>query len=152
MVCNNAVVEWVDDHYRITLPPDKQKEKNDLLRQAVEKYNGYIHIEISKVKKPKSIEQNNLFHAILGEYFLSGLHSYSTWDELKANLKYRYGGRIQVGYKMKEGAKVVVLKSVGDYNTEELWVLTDSTIKEALIAGLDTKKFHKILEEIKYEI
>jgi len=152
MVCNNAEATWVEDHYKVKLPLDKQKEKNDVLRQAVDRYNGFVHIEISKVLKPKSIEQNNLFHGILGAYFLSGLHSCKTYLELKNLMKYRWGAGFLHTLQLPDGNSYGILKSVADYKMDELASLIDGTIKEMLQVGVHSTKFLDILEAIEYEV
>lgn len=152
MVANNARAEYIDGRYRLTLPPNKQEEKDAILKQAVDKYNGYVHVKIEKVHKPKSIEANALFHALLTEYYLSNLHSCHSWQGLKDQLKYRFGAGFLHTLILPDGNKYGILKSVGDYNTDELSKLIDGTIKDMLIKRVDSKKFREILEGINYEI
>ena len=152
MVCNNAVVEWVKDHYKVTLPPDKQKEKNEVLRKAVERNAGYVHMEISAVRKPKSIKANNLFHGVLGVYFLSGLHSCATYDELRNLMKYRWGAGFLNTLKLPDGKSYGILKSIAAYTIKEIGSLNDGTIREMIQVGVRSKKFEEILEEIDFKI
>lgn len=152
MKCNNARAEKIDGRYRLTIPPEYQEEKEAVLKQAVEKYNGFVHVEISKVRKPKSIEANALFHSVLTEYYLSGLHSCKSWQELKNQLKYQFGYGFIHTLTLPDGEKYGVLKSVGDYNSKELSDLIDGTIKDMLIKGVVSTKFKDILNEIKFEV
>ncbi len=150
MICNNAKAEYIDGRYRLTMPSDKQAEKDEILKQAVEKYNGYCHVEITKVHKPKSIEANALFHSLLTEYYKSGCHSCDTWDGLKISLKLRYGAGM-IHQEEVDGQKIGFLKSMGDYTTTELSGTIDGTIKEMLQTGVSSKKFNEILKGINYE-
>jgi len=150
MTCNNARAEKKGDRYTLTIPDEYQEEKNKVLAEAIEKYNGYVHIEISRVRKPKSIEANNLFHGVLTEYYKSGLHSVRTWQELKDTLKLRYGAGFLHTLEI-DGEQYGILKSVAEYTSQELSELIDGTIKECLQVGLDSKKFREILEGIKYD-
>ncbi len=148
MKCNNAeVTDNGDDRFSITLPPDKQEEKLAVLNEAVDKYNGYCHIEISRVHRPKSVEANALFHALLTEYYKSGCHSVTTWQGLKDTLKYRYGAGF-LHMLVVDGQHYGILKSEADYNTAELSSLIDGTKSEMLQVGVQSKKFEEILKEI----
>lgn len=152
MTCNNAKAVYVDGHYSLTIPDDKQSEKNEVLKEAVEKYNGYVHIEISRVRKPKSIQQNNLFHALITEYYISGLHSCNSWQALKNQMKYQFGEGFVQTLTLADGEKYGILKSLADYSMSELSRLTDNVIADMLIVGVDSTKFKEILETIKYEV
>lgn len=148
MKCNNAVVtDNGEGRYSLTIPPDKQDEKLAVLKEAVEKYNGYCHVEISRVHRPKSVEANALFHALLTEYYESGCHSVTTWQELKDTLKYRYGAGFLHMLEV-DGERYGILKSEADYNTAELSGLIDGTISEMKQTGVQTQKFEEILEGI----
>ncbi len=149
MKCNNAIVKYHDGgRYSLTIPEDKQAEKQEVLKEAVEKYNGYCHVEISKVHKPRSLEANNLFHALLGEYYKSGCHSEDTWEGLKDVLKFRYGIKIE---KVIDEKEITTLKHTAEYNTEEFAPLVDGTIKEMFLTGVTSKKFTEILTGINYD-
>ena len=150
MTCNNAKAEYIDGRYRLTMPSDKQAEKDEVLKQAVEKYNGYCHVEISKVRKPKSIEANALFHSLLTVYYSSGCHSCDTWEGLKISLKMRYGAGL-IHQETIDGEKIGFLKSMSEYTTVELSGCIDGTIKEMLLTGVSSKKFTEILEGINYD-
>jgi hypothetical protein len=152
MICNNARATFADDHYSLTIPENKQAEKDAVLKQAVEKYNGYVHVEISKVRKPKSVEGNRLFHGLVTEYYISGLHSCASWQELKNQLKYQFGAGFIHTIKLPDGKEYGILKSVAEYSMHELYELTNGTIADMLIQGVDSAKFKEILAKIKYEV
>ena len=149
MMCNNALVlESKEGRYSIELPEDKKAEMQEVCKQGIEKYHGYVHVEITKVRKPRSIEQNNLFHAILAQYYISGVHSCANMEELKTEMKYKYGVHISV----PKFSDVVFLKSTTEYNTGELSSLTNDMIREMLANGVKTKKFSDILDEIGFSL
>ena len=152
MICNNAKASYKDGHYSLTIPDDKQAEKNEVLKEAVEKYNGYCHVEISRVRKPKSEKQIRLIHGLFTEYYVSGLHSYHSWQELKNEMKYRFGEGFSQTMALADGQKYGILKSLANYSMNELYHLTNNVIADMLIVGVDSKKFKEILETIKYEV
>jgi len=117
--------------------------------------------------------QNNAFHALVQEFFRSGCHSYTcaSWQELKDFIKRDMG----VGYDKyfvatPDGAKktstseeaVALLKSYGitdikkycfgnlkswsEYTKNERKKTMDLLISTMMQAGVNTKKFHEILE------
>ena len=148
MICNNARATFADGHYSLTIPEDKQAEKDAVLKEAVERYNGYVHVEISRVRKPKSIQQNKLFHALITEYYISGHHSCDSWQALKNQMKYQFGEGFIQTLTLADGEKYGILKSLADYSMSELSRLTDGVIADMLITGVNSKKFDEILKEI----
>jgi len=149
MKCNNAIVKYHDSgRYSLTIPLDKQEEKQAVLKEAVEKYNGYCYTEISRVKRPRSLEQNNLFHALLGVYYLSGCHSSKTLSDLKMTLKARYGIKKEF---VVDDETITMVKHTADYKVDEFTPLIDGTIKEMFLTGVSSKKFDEILEGINYD-
>ena len=152
MTCNNARASVVDNHYSLTLPEYVQTEKDAVLKEAIEKYNGFVHVEISRVRKPKSLESNNLFHALLTEYYKSGKHSCNSWQELKNLLKYQFGAGFEQTLTLPDGNQYGILKSLSLYTQAEINGLIDGTIADMLIKDVESKKFRQILETIKYEV
>ena len=150
MTCNNAKAEYSNGQYHLILPPDKQAEKQAVLKEAIEKQGGYFHIEISRVRKPKSIQQNKLFHALITEYYISGLHSCDSWQALKNQMKYQFGEGFIQTLTLADGEKYGILKSLADYSMSELSRLTDNVIADMIQAGVNSKKFDEILKEINY--
>ena len=80
MICNNAQLKKHDNKYDITLPEDKEIEKIQVFEYAIKNNNSYVHLEISRVRKPKSIQQNKLFHALITEYYMSGFILVDSWQ------------------------------------------------------------------------
>jgi hypothetical protein len=151
MICNNAKVKLNNGIYVIELPIEKQEEKAKVLKYALEHHGGFFHIEISKVKKPKSLDINSLFHGLLTIYYLSGLHSCDSWQGLKNQLKYQFGAGFKEGsFKMPDGTEYRELKSVSDYGMDEMIPLVDGTIKDMIIVGVDEPLFFEILDTINY--
>jgi len=149
MTCNNALAtQRLDGGYSFILPPDKLQEKNAVLKEAIEKHSGYFHIEISRVRKPKSIQQNKLFHALITEYYISGLHSCPSWQALKNQMKYQFGEGFIQTLTLADGEKYGILKSLADYSMSELSRLTDNVISDMIQVGVNSKKFDEILKEI----
>lgn len=152
MICNNAKAVYADGHYSLIIPDNKQAEKDAVLKEAIERYNGYVHIEISRVRKPKSVKQIRLIHGLFTEYYVSGLHSYHSWQELKNQMKYQFGEGFVQTMSLADGQKYGILKSLANYSMNELYHLTNNVIADMLIVGVDSKKFKEILEKIKYEV
>lgn len=148
MICNNAQVVLEYGHYKIILPSDKQSERSAVLDEAIEKHNGFFHLEISRVRKPKSIQQNKLFHALITEYYISGLHSCDSWQALKNQMKYQFGEGFIQTLTLADGEKYGILKSLADYSMSELSRLTDNVIADMIQIGVNSKKFDEILKEI----
>lgn len=149
MTANNAQAVLIDGHYKLVIPPEKQAENEAVLREAVERYNGFCHVEISRVRKPKSIQQNNLFHALITEYYVSGKHSCDSWQELKNQMKYQFGEGFVQTLTLADGEKYGILKSLADYSMSELSRLTDNVISDMIQVGVNSKKFDEILKEIR---
>lgn len=153
MICNNARVKLLNGVHVVELPIEKQTEKAEVFKYALEHHNGFFHMEISKVKKPKTLKINALFHGLLTIYYLSGMHSSSSWQGLKNQLKYQFGAGFKDGsFEMPNGEVYRELKSVSDYTMEEMIALTDGTIKDMLIVGVDEPLFVEILKTIKYDV
>ena len=41
MTCNNAKAVLIDGHYKLVIPPEKQAENEAVLKEAIERYNGF---------------------------------------------------------------------------------------------------------------
>ena len=132
MIANNAKASYKDGHYSLTIPDDKQAEKDAVLKEAIERYSGYCHVEISRVRKPKSVNQINLIHALFTEYYVSGLNSYHSWQELKNQMKYQFGEGFVQTITLADGERYGILKSLADYSMNELYRLTNNVISDML--------------------
>jgi hypothetical protein len=120
-------------------------------------------------------EQNRAFHGLLQCYFTSGLHSYPAKsfedfrNHIKKNLGAGFGSYVYIqdtGSGLEKGkakAKAEVpenlavdkcgkkmlygiLKSWADYTKKERTETIDRLIAEMIQAGVDSRKFHEILD------
>jgi hypothetical protein len=118
--------------------------------------------------------QNKVFHALVGEYFRSGCHSYParSYDEFRNHIKKNLGAGFESyvyiaespdGFTWgetkhfkdipanvaldKNGKKLIKgkLKSWADYTKKERTETIDKLIAEMIQAGVNTKKFNEIL-------
>lgn len=111
--------------------------------------------------------QNRAAHALIQEYWSSGLHSYQTrtFSEFRDYLKRDLGAGFEsFVYASPEGVKKVKtreeipdeynnskyalgrLKSWSDYTMKQRREFIDALISEMMQAGVNSKKFHEILE------
>ena len=111
--------------------------------------------------------QNNAFHALIQEFFRSGCHSYNceTWQELKDFIKRDIGagfdsfvwfmwdgkktikGKCKTREEIPDGAEFFgKLKSWGKYTKKQRRETMDLLISTMIQAGVNTKKFHEILD------
>ena len=106
--------------------------------------------------------QRKAVHALIQEWFKSGLWSYDTLDfaEFRNYVKRDYGvGFIKVSRKSL-GIKnshlylpdeIEVLKSFSLYTKKEVQSFCDNIINAMIHAGVDTKKFHQIIDGMSSE-
>ena len=146
---------------------------------------GYYYLESAK---SGTQEQNKAFHALVGEYYKSGLHKYDTvsYAEFKDLIKRDLGAKFEAfiyvemekynydgyGGVIEQGERPVIkdaqtyedipehirqdpelkslargrLKSWSKYTKKERTSTIDKLISEMLQVGVDTKKFHEIIE------
>ena len=111
--------------------------------------------------------QNKAFHALVGEYWRSGAHSYNahSYDEFRDIIKLKLGAGFEsYVYASPEGVVKVKtreeippeyntrkyamgrLKSWADYTKTERRDTLDRLIAEMLQAGINSRKFQEILE------
>jgi hypothetical protein len=112
--------------------------------------------------------QNRAFHALMQEYFTSGLHSYpvKTFDEFRDCVKRDLGAGFEAyiyidleGHKRKSKVFPVdvmehngerylwgKLKSWSNYTRKERKEAIDRLLSEMLQAGVSSRKFHEIVE------
>ncbi len=122
--------------------------------------------------------QNRAFHALVSEYFTSGLHSYSATNlkDFRNQIKLRLGmGYEAFVYALLENGKPIIkdaktyheipeeirtdpdllklirgrLKSWADYTKKERRETLDRLISEMIQAGVNTPKFEEILEGLR---
>jgi hypothetical protein len=109
-------------------------------------------------------QQNRAFHALLGEYWKSGLSSYETYDDMRDSFKLRVAGAD--GYIFIDNGKVrhvpnleqvrgryaEVPKSWADFTVEQRRDAIDEVIREATMAGVNSKKWDEIITGMQEEI
>lgn len=125
-------------------------------------------------------EQSRLFHALVSEYWSSGMHSYQAtdFDHFRDLIKQKLGAGFEklVYADVEDGKPVIIqvkrldeipsrilkdpdlkkmvlakLKSWADYTKKERSQTIDKLIAEMVQAGVNTKRFQEILEGINYE-
>ena len=137
---------------------------------------GFIHVsgDVPEIGRKYSLEdvaegslaQGKAFHALIQEYWKSGAHSYQcdTFDRFRDLIKRDIGAGFEsyvyadeTGlHKVKTLAeipesvplthKMGKLKSWADYTKKERREAIDRVIAEMIQAGVNSKKFHEILQ------
>ena len=106
----------------------------------------YVQVILKKPDKPATEAQNNVFHALLGLYFKSGLHSASGYDDLRATIKIRYGWVFDYDI---EGEKYKVVVSWAKYTREWRIRAIDGLISEMEQSGILGSTYHDEYQEIR---
>ena len=126
-------------------------------------------------------KQNRAFHALLQEYWVSGVHSYNAEnfkrfrDFIKRDLgagfeRYRYVEETESGLRWRasrtrqaipktvardaDGNPLIggVLKSWGDYTKKERTETIDRLINTMIQSGVNSRKFDEIIEGMRSEV
>lgn len=101
---------------------------------------GAVSIVVDKPMKPATEDQNRAFHALLAEFWKSGMSSYSSYDALRATMKTVYLTQC-----FKEvvvcGKSSIDIKSWSKFTRNERRNSIDCLIKECLQAGFNSKEF-----------
>ena len=102
--------------------------------------------------------QNKCFHALCQEYWRSGCHSYNarSFEHFRALIKLYLGAGREKFYNIvnadgtpcPEGREDWRLKSWADYTKKERQESIDRLIAEMTQAGVNTKKFYEILDQL----
>lgn len=102
-------------------------------------------------------QQNRAFHALLGEYWKSGLSSYESYDDMKDTIKLRIAGadeyifidngKVRHAKNLEDvkGRYAEVPKSWTDFTLEQRRDAIDEVIREAIMAGVNSKKWDEII-------
>lgn len=99
------------------------------------KYGGLVNIKITKPESPGTEAQNRAMHALMSEYYKTGLHSAPegyTLDAFKIYLKCLYGPVYDMDL---EGRPVKVPKSWSHYSKQERGDFIDGLISEINQSG-----------------
>ena len=102
--------------------------------------------------------QNRTWHSLLQEYWRSGCHSYNarSFEHFRALIKLYLGAGTEKFYSLvnvdgtlcPEGREDYRLKSWADYTKRERQDSIDRLIAEMMQAGVNTKKFYEILDQL----
>ena len=140
------------------VPLQYRTQAKELFAEAGKKRNGYVTIKMTLPERVGTDQQNRAFHALLGEYWKSGLSSYESYDDMKDTIKLRIAGAD--GYIFIDNGKVrhaksldevkgryaEVPKSWSDFTLEQRRDAIDEVIREATVAGINSKKWGEILQ------
>ena len=139
------------------VPLQYRTKAKELFAEAGKKRNGYVTIKITLPTRWGTDQQNRAFHALLGEYWKSGLSSYESYDDMRDTIKLRIAGADEYIYiadgKVRHakslddvvGRYAEVPKSWADFTLEQRRDAIDEVIREATIAGVNSKKWDEII-------
>ena len=140
------------------VPFDQRTKAKELFAEAGKKRNGYVTIKMTLPTRWGTDQQNRAFHALLGEYWKSGLSSYESYDDMKDTIKLRIAGadeyifidngKVRHAKSLDEvkGRYAEVPKSWADFTLEQRRDAIDEVIREATMAGINSKKWGEILQ------
>ena len=140
------------------VPVQYRNEVRKIFQDSDKKSGGYVTIQISLPKKIGTDAQNRAFHALLGEFWASGLSSYESYEDMRDTIKLRIagadeyifidGGRIRHVKTLDEvkGKYAETPKSWADFTRDERKEAIDWVIKEAQMAGINSKKWDEIIK------
>ncbi len=139
------------------VPVQYRNEVRKIFQDSDKKSGGYVTIQISLPKKIGTDAQNRAFHALIGEYWKSGLSSYESYDDMKDTIKLRIAGadeyifidngKVRHAKSLDEvkGRYAEVPKSWVDFTLEQRRDAIDEVIREATMAGVNSKKWDEII-------
>jgi hypothetical protein len=118
---------------------------------ALKKQKGYVQVILKKPSKSRTVLQNSTYRSLWSLYYISGLHSCSSEDELHANLRGKYG--VEVVYNIL-GVDKTVLPSTTSYDTNQMSDLISGTMLEMEMNGILTldkygEKYMDIVETMR---
>ena len=140
------------------IPPQYRTQARSLFAESAKKSSGYVTIKITLPTRWGTDQQNRAFHALLGEYWKSGLSSYESYDDMKDTIKLRIAGADEYIFidngKVRhvksldevKGRYAEVPKSWADFTLEQRRDAIDEVIREATVAGINSKKWGEILQ------
>jgi hypothetical protein len=153
-------VSWTVKQEEVGLaivPPSHKDKVKELFSKTDKKHGGYITIKMCEPERVGSDAQNRAFHSLLGEYWKSGLSSYESYDDMRDTFKLRAAGADE--YIFIENGKVRHVKSLdevngryaevpkswADFTVEQRKDAIDEVIREATMAGINSRKWEEIL-------
>ena len=146
------------------VPLQYRTQAKELFAEAGKKRNGYVTIKMTLPTRWGTDQQNRAFHALLGEYWKSGLSSYESYDDMKDTIKLRIAGADEYIFidngKVRhvksldevKGRYAEVPKSWADFTLEQRRDAIDEVIREATMAGVNSKKWDEIITGMQEEM
>ena len=140
------------------VPLQYRTQAKELFAEARKKRNGYVTIKMTLPTRWGTDQQNRAFHALLGEYWKSGLSSYESYDDMKNTIKLRIAGadeyifidngKVRHAKSLDEvkGRYAEVPKSWVDFTLEQRRDAIDEVIREATMAGVNSRKWDEIIK------
>jgi hypothetical protein len=139
------------------VPLQYRTQARSLFAESAKKSSGYVTIKMTLPTRWGTDQQNRAFHALLGEYWKSGLSSYESYDDMRDTFKLRAAGADE--YIFIENGKVRHVKSLddvkgryaevpkswADFTVEQRKDAIDEVIREATMAGINSRKWEEIL-------
>jgi hypothetical protein len=153
-------VSWTVKYEELGLaivPLQYRTQARSLFAESAKKSSGYVTIKMTLPTRWGTDQQNRAFHALLGEYWKSGLSSYESYDDMRDTFKLRAAGADE--YIFIEDGKVRHVKSLddvkgryaevpkswADFTVEQRKDAIDEVIREATMAGINSRKWEEIL-------
>lgn len=153
-------VSWTVKYEELGLaivPLQYRTQARSLFAESAKKSSGYVTIKMTLPTRWGTDQQNRAFHALLGEYWKSGLSSYESYDDMRDTFKLRVAGADE--YIFIENGKVRHVKSLdevkgryaevpkswADFTIEQRKDAIDEVIREATMAGINSRKWEEIL-------
>ncbi len=126
---------------------------------------GDFYVIIDTQGGAGSDNQNRAFHALLTEFYKSGLHSYDSQEDMKYSFKLRAGGAEYFGYQEDGYTHVVekledipagvdwigLPKSWSNFTKSERQTAIDLVISEGYQAGMNSRHWNEIIEGMENE-
>lgn len=146
------------------VPFDQRTKAKELFAEAGKKRNGYVTIKITLPERVGTDQQNRAFHSLLGEYWRSGLSSYESYDDMRDSFKLRVAGadeyifiedgkvRHVPNLEQVRGRYAEVPKSWADFTLEQRRDAIDEVIREATMAGVNSRKWDEIITGMQEEM
>jgi hypothetical protein len=133
-----AVQKRVKDGCTYMQPSKDHPELWKKVVALLDKY-GAVSIVVDKPMKPATDQQNRAFHALLSEFWQSGMSSYTTYDSLRATMKTVFLTQCFTEAEVC-GKNSLEIKSWSDFTRKERARSIDCLIKECVQAGFNSKE------------
>ena len=146
---------------------DKFHTAIDALFNRADKHNnGYITVALSLPKRCGTDLQNRTFHALLNELYISNLHSYKCYEDMRDDYKIRAGGAKEYLYIQLENGKprqhtvkllddipkncvwCKIPKSWTEFSRDERTLAIQLLITDGYNAGINSKHWEEIIQGI----